>query len=167
MVGSISPQARMMVRRLPSSGGAVQNFGYSYDVLGRLTTRSDANTALSESFTYDALSRLATAQVGVDIAKSFSYNNIGNILIKSDVGNYTYPAPGQPFPHAVSSISGSVVNTTFTYDANGNQTGGNGLTLTYASFNKPATIARGSALIAFAHDSKHQRYCRKLAFRTT
>ena len=118
----------MMVRRLPSSGGAVQNFGYSYDVLGRLTTRSDANTALSESFTYDALSRLATAQVGVDIAKSFSYNNIGNILIKSDVGNYSYPAPGQP------SISGSVVNTTFTYDANGNQTGGNGLTLTYASF---------------------------------
>ena len=122
----------MMVRRLPSSGGAVQNFGYSYDVLGRLTTRSDANTVLSESFTYDALSRLATAQVGVDIAKSFSYNNIGNILIKSDVGNYTYPEPGQPFPHAVSSISGSVVNATFTYDANGNQTGGNGLMLTYA-----------------------------------
>ena len=58
----------------------------------------------------------------------------------------------------MSSISGSVVNTTFAYDANGNQTGGNGLTLTYASFNKPATIARGSALIAFAHDSEHQRY---------
>ena len=58
----------------------------------------------------------------------------------------------------MASISGSVVNTTFTYDANGNQTGGNGLTLTYASFNKPATIARGSALIAFAHDSEHQRY---------
>ena len=58
----------------------------------------------------------------------------------------------------MSSISGSVVNATFTYDANGNQTGGNGLTLTYASFNKPATIARGSALIAFAHDSEHQRY---------
>ena len=25
--------------------------------------------------------------------------------------------PGRPFPHAVSSISGNVVNTTFTYDA--------------------------------------------------
>ena len=42
--------------------------------------------------------------------------------------------PASPFPHAVASISGSVVNTTFTYDANGNQIGGNGLTLTYASF---------------------------------
>jgi len=62
------------------------------------------------------------------------------------------------FSHAASSISGSVVNTTFSYDANGNQLAGNGLTLTYASFDKPATIARGSALIAFAHDSEHQRY---------
>ena len=35
---------------------------------------------------------------------------------------------------------------------------GNGLTLIYASFNKPATIARGSAQISFAHDSEHQRF---------
>jgi hypothetical protein len=69
-----------------------------------------------------------------------------------------YPAPGQPFPHAVSSISGNVVNTTFSYDANGNQVAGNGLTLTYASFNKSATITRGVASISFAHDSEHQRF---------
>ena len=56
------------------------------------------------------------------------------MTFETDVGTYSYPAPGQPFPHAVSSISGSVINTTFAYDANGNQTGGNGLTLTYASF---------------------------------
>jgi RHS repeat-associated protein len=72
----------------------------------------------------------------------------------------------------VSSISGSIVNTTFTVacprggvaeppgNANGNQTAGNGLTLTYAAFNKPATIARGSARISFAHDSEHQRFKR-------
>ena len=58
----------------------------------------------------------------------------------------------------MSSISGSVINTTFSYDANGNLTSGNGLSLTYASFNKPETIARGSALISFAHDSEHQRF---------
>jgi hypothetical protein len=52
----------------------------------------------------------------------------------------SYPAPGQPFPHAVSSISGGVVNTTFSYDANGNLTAGNGLAITYAAFNKPETI---------------------------
>ena len=51
-----------------------------------------------------------------------------------------------------------MANTTFAYDANGDQVAGNDLTLTYASFNKPATIARGSALIAFAHDSEQQRF---------
>ena len=58
----------------------------------------------------------------------------------------------------MSSISGSVINTTFSYDANGNLTSGNGVSLTYASFNKPETIARGSALISFAHDTEHQRF---------
>ena len=49
----------------------------------------------------------------MDIAKNFAYDTIGNIVTKSDVGSYVYPAAGQPFPHAVSSISGSVINTTF------------------------------------------------------
>jgi hypothetical protein len=31
------------------TGGAVQNFGYAYDVLGKLTTRCDANNALTET----------------------------------------------------------------------------------------------------------------------
>jgi hypothetical protein len=92
-------------------------------------SRSDPNHGASESFTYDNLNRLTTATAGIDLAKSFSYNAIGNILTKSDVGTYSYPAPGRPRPHAVSSISGSVINTTFTYDGNGNQDTGNGLTL--------------------------------------
>jgi hypothetical protein len=40
----------------------------------------------------------------------------------------------------VSSISGGVVNTTFSYDPNGNLTSGNGLAITYTAFNKPETI---------------------------
>ena len=140
------------------AGAAVQKFDYTYDVLGKLMSRSDTNSSLTESFTYDDLNRLTSATVGVDIAKNFAYDTIGNILTKSDVGTYTYPAAGQPFPHAVSSISGSVINTTFSYDANGNLTSGNGLSLTYASFNKPETITRGSALISFAHDTEHQRF---------
>jgi hypothetical protein len=55
-------------------------------------------------------------------------------------------------------VSGNLINTTFTYDANGNQTGGNGLSLTYASFNKPTSITRGTTTIGFAHDPEHQRF---------
>ena len=31
--------------------------------------------------------------------KTFSDNAIGNMLTKSDVGAYVYPAAGQPLPH--------------------------------------------------------------------
>ena len=61
-------------------------------------------------------------------AKAFTYDSIGNILSKSDVGTYTYAPPGSPLPHAVTSISGSTISTTFTYDPNGNQTAGLGRT---------------------------------------
>jgi RHS repeat-associated protein len=140
------------------AGNAVQDFGFGYDLIGNLISRSDANAALSETFGYDNLNRLRSATVGVDVAKLVSYDAIGNIRSKSDVGTYSYPAPGQPFPHAVSEISGSVINTTFSYDSNGNLIGGNGLSYSYASFNKPTQITRGTTTISFDHDPEHQRF---------
>ncbi|MFZ1103592.1 MAG: hypothetical protein WAN86_12255 [Hyphomicrobiaceae bacterium] len=44
----------------------------------------------------------------------FSYNAIGNLTFKSDVGAYNYPAPGQPRPHGVTSVTGGSINATFT-----------------------------------------------------
>jgi RHS repeat-associated protein len=140
------------------SGYGVENFTYTYDVLGNLLTRGDINTGLSESFVYDALNRLTSATVGVSAAKTFGYNSIGNITAKSDVGTYTYPAAGQPFPHAVMSISGSTINTTFSYDLNGNQTAGLGRTVTYTSYNKPSAITQGARTISFNHAVDHQRF---------
>jgi hypothetical protein len=39
-------------------------------------------------------------------------------------------------------------------------TSGNGLSVTYASFNKPTTITRGTASVSVDHDPEHQRYAR-------
>ncbi len=81
------------------SAGAVQSHAYTYDLLGKLLTRSDANTALNESFVYDTLNRLTSATVALSptpLVKTFAYNAIGNLTAKSDVGTYTYPAAGQP-----------------------------------------------------------------------
>ena len=58
----------------------------------------------SESFVYDTLNRLTSATVSLSptpLVKTFAYNAIGNLTAKSDVGTYTYPAAGQPRPHAV------------------------------------------------------------------
>jgi hypothetical protein len=43
-------------------------------------------------------------------------------------------------------------------NAKGNMTSGNGLSVTYTAFNKPAFITRGTASVAFDHDPEHQRY---------
>ncbi|MGJ5176511.1 RHS repeat-associated core domain-containing protein [Bradyrhizobium oligotrophicum] len=143
------------------SGGSVQNFSYSYDRRGNPLSRSDANTNLSETFTYDVLSRLTSSTVNLTptpLSKTFTYDPIGNLLTKSDVGTYSYPAPGSAKPHAVMSVSGGSISTTFTYDANGNQTSGLGRSLVYTSYNKPASITQGTRTISFLDDTDHQRF---------
>jgi RHS repeat-associated protein len=143
------------------SGSAVQNLAYTYDQLGNPLSRSDANTNLSESFTYDGLNRLTTTTVNLaptPLAKSFSYSPIGNLLSKSDVGNYSYAPPGSPQPHAVMGLSGGAISTTFTYDANGNQTSGLGRSIAYSSYNKPSSITQGTRTISFLDDTDHQRF---------
>jgi RHS repeat-associated protein len=141
---------------------------HTYDVLGNVLTRADANeNNLTETFTYDVLNRVTSATVSQNIApvKSFAYDVIGNLLSKSDVGAYTYPASGANAvrPHAVTSISGSTINTTFSYDPNGNQTAGLGRTISYTSFNKPSAITNGSSTLNFSHDIDHQRFKQQIA----
>ncbi len=143
------------------TGSAVQNLSFGYDRLGNLTSRSDANTSVSESFNYDGLNRLTTSTTSLNptpLVKTYSYSAIGNILSKSDVGTYVYPAAGAPLPHAVMSVAGGSINATFTYDANGNQTSGLGRSIVYTSYNKPASITQGSRTISFVDDTEHQRF---------
>lgn len=140
--------------------GAVQSFSYTYDVLSRLLTRSDANTSLGETFGYDALNRLTSSTVALSptpLVKAFSYDSIGRLTSKTDVGTYTYPASGQPRPHAVTAVNG-VITASYNYDANGNSLTGNGTTIAYTSFNKPSMIARGTNIVFFDHDPELQRF---------
>jgi RHS repeat-associated protein len=70
---------------------------------------------------------------------------------------YTYPLAGSMLPHAVSVVAGTI-NSTFTYDPNGNQTAGLGRSISYTSYNKPSSITQGSATLFFADDVDHQRF---------
>jgi YD repeat-containing protein len=121
-------------------------------------TRADANESLTETLTYDTLNRLTSATVSANMApeKTFSYDPIGNLLSKSDVGAYTYPVAGSALPHAVSVINGTI-NSTFTYDPNGNETASLGRSISYTSYNMAASITAGSNTLSFAYDMDHQR----------
>jgi uncharacterized protein RhaS with RHS repeats len=144
---------------LAGTGNIVENFSYTYDLLGNVLTRADTYENLTETFTYDALNRMTSATVSQNApVKSFAYDVIGNLLSKSDVGTYTYPLAGSACPHAVTSISSGNINTTFTYDPNGNQTQGLGRSISYTSYNKPSSITQGSGTLFFYHDVDHQRF---------
>lgn len=77
--------------------GNVLNHAYTYDKLGNLKTRSDANTGVAEVFGYDGLNRLSlSTTMGGSLENSQSvqvlFDERGNIKYKSDVGYYHYDA---------------------------------------------------------------------------
>jgi RHS repeat-associated protein len=157
----------------PDSGtcdGATANFSYSWDTIGRLTSRIDSDESYTENFCYDSLNRLTNYAVGSSctsassgyIAKTVGYDALGDITSKSDVGTYSYPASGASSvrPHAVSGITGTVngvVNPTFTYDANGNMLSGDGRTMTWTSTNMASSVTEGTTSSAFVYDGNNNR----------
>ena len=166
--------------------GGLAHLDYTFDAIGNLTSRSDA-FGVGEQFCYDALNRLTNYSVGGatctsgSIAKTVGYDDLGNITNKSDVGAYTYAAGGQPLPHAVKSIAGTVngiLNPKYKYDPNGNLicmfTGtscvGSGIVResdTYWSFNMTKTVTEGTTSVAFVYDSEHSRITQTVASGST
>jgi RHS repeat-associated protein len=172
------------------ASNSVSNQSFVYDNLGNLTQRYDQVTNLNEAFGYDSLNRLtstsAQAGTGPLTQTTVTYNAIGNIMSKSDVGTYTYAslkANGLARPHAVSQImmnDGTTIYANYTYDANGNtltslDATSKGRTITWNSFNmpinitgnKPATsnpallsttpISTTSSSFGFVYNASHER----------
>ena len=133
----------------------VQALTYDWDLVGNLTSRGETSVGkmLTETFTYDNLNRLTGAQVTGRSKQTVTYDALGNITNKSDVGAYTY---GSTRPHAVTRAGSD----TYTYDANGNQLTGAGRTLTYHPFNKVKSIVKGTHTTAFVYGPERTRYKR-------
>lgn len=167
----------------PGSSKTVLDYSYAWDSLNNLATRTDAigdgNTgAVNENFAYDNLNRLTSYSVAAPAVPqlqrtvTLSYNAIGNLLYKSDVGNYSYPAYGNNAgvtrlrPHGVTQVSGTSFGTVaYGYDANGNVVtadGGKWRSIAYTSFNLPdsnqgAAGPGGTPRYTWQYDESHQR----------
>ena len=133
-----------------------------YDVLGRITYRSDVG--------YYGYGQAVTIP-------NPSYNanwTPHNTWIPIGMGNGTpifvwgpVTAPTQTLTvlnavncgglHRVCNIGGGSLNTTFAYDANGNMTSGNGRNYTWMSFNMPASITQGGNSESFLYNANHER----------
>jgi RHS repeat-associated protein len=153
-----------IVSDLASGFGQVQKHHYSWDDLANLISRDDnsGNKSLHESFSYDELNRLQTAQVSGRALQQVNYDSSGNIILKTGVGSYQYSSHcnnGGYGPHAVCETTGGV---SYDYDANGNMVqDSTGRSLQYTTFDKPNQIEKGSHTTRFKYDPDRSRYQRQ------
>ena len=126
------------------SGTVIQDLAFAFDSVGNLTQRADSRQSLVEDFLYDDLNRVVESQAvtggqapatlailpvamwnqpeGTTTTINVTYDDLGNILSKTDIGTYAYGEThgscltGAAGPHAVSSVSGTKT-ATYCYDA--------------------------------------------------
>jgi RHS repeat-associated protein len=153
---------RLQYLTATSGTTTLQNLSVFYDTLGNVTERTDlinqyTGAKLTDSYSYDNLNRLVS-DVSASGTNNFAYDALGNIVSKTNVGDFKYGdgRAGRPI-HAVMSTNGPV-NSSFAYDGNGNMTRGDGRTVTWTSFNKPVTIANASNTMTFSYDPSFERY---------
>jgi uncharacterized protein RhaS with RHS repeats len=143
------------------SGQRLQDHYYHYDKVGNITSIDDRSyTALAKTtdYVYDDLYRLTrvsstNAVDDNDYLQTLSYNALGNITNKSDVGSYSYASANYANPHAATSINGQ----TQTYDNNGNLTSDSEWTQAWDYKNRLTQSNKGTTTIRYAYDHNDER----------
>jgi RHS repeat-associated protein len=171
----------------------LQNIRYTYDAVGNIVQLSESSgTAATKTanYAYDDLYRLTSSTItgttfGENYVQTQSYDPSGNILNKSDQGDYAYSQTGKTNPQAVTSISqsspsspSSHLSKTFTYDVNGNltqeiQTNSDGSSLTkilnWNELDRITSIevineAGVSSTITFTYDQSGRRLSKTISY---
>ncbi len=134
----------------PGGGSSTQYLNYAWDKVGNLIQRKDENQTLTENFVYDSLNRLDYTS-GVS-SLDLTFDAIGNITSKNNVGSYTYHATKK---HAVTAAGSN----SYAYDANGNMNSRNGASISWTSYNLPSLINQsGGNSSQFWYGANRQRY---------
>jgi RHS repeat-associated protein len=113
------------------------------DTTGNLKNRKDNIRSITENFSYDIFDRLLWSVVTGQDTLKLTYDNIGNISSKSDVGEYSYNSTKV---HAVEEISGDT-----SYIDIGE------LGISYNHFNKPVEIHTLEDSIVFLYSPVQNR----------
>ena len=130
-----------------AGGNYIQNWAYSFNSIGSLMSRWDISRNLNEEFVYDNLNRLTTVKKNGSQTLSVTYDDLGNITSKSDVGSYTYDPTGDK-PHAVQMVMPDVPNSILNTASQN---------IDYTSFNKVRKIYQSSDSVVFTYGIAHER----------
>ena len=158
---------QMLLKTIAKNNSNIMNIDYSaYDGFGNLkavdiTTGNIGNQhSFSETYDYDALHRLESNAVNGISTINYSYDAVGNLLSKSDYATqYDYENGATGGPNAVKRVYRSGSWKTFSYDARGNITRGDGLTSsTYNAMDKPTQIIKSGKTLNFTYGPQHMRF---------
>ncbi len=149
---------RGFLTQIQTSGpqGTIQNLQYTqYTDAGLLQQVTSPTSGEGWSYAYDDLGHMITATHLHDAAQSqsFTYDGADRILTSSRYGNYSYPAAGQPRPHAPASVNG----VSLSYDLNGNVTQAGTRTLTWNANDQPSQVTLGGLTTTFTYDGPGDR----------
>jgi RHS repeat-associated protein len=144
----------------------IQDLNYTYDSIGQVLSITDNVNTASQTFQYDALNRLTQATGAAYGTKTYTYDEVGNIITKDGL-TYKYGENGAG-PHAVTSLSDG---TTITYDANGNMStkskSGEVMQYYYDAENRLTEVRKNMTLIAeYLYDGDGGRV-QKTSYATT
>ncbi|THU34988.1 hypothetical protein FAM09_23670 [Niastella caeni] len=133
----------------------VQDLNFTWDYAkGNLSGRQEVIKGVTESFQYDALNRLTQTSVNNQVQLNLSYDgnstfSMGNIVSKTDAGEYTYKTDKI---HAVAYITNPAGSTAPPVTTSQTEQ-----TITYTPFLKTATINEQPYQIAFTYGPDYQR----------
>jgi RHS repeat-associated protein len=146
----------------PNGGSATstQNLNYTWDRVGDLLSRNDANQSLTEVLTYDNLHRLTNSALNGTTNMHVDYNAWGNIYQKTGIGVYTYDGT------KIHAVRSTVSGLTYTYDNNGNAITKNGAPITWFVSNKPRSISNGSYTSTFEYTADDQYWKQSASYTT-
>jgi RHS repeat-associated protein len=133
---------------------AAEGFTYSYDSAFRITGITDTdNSALSQSYGYDALDRLNSA-TGTSLNESWTYDANGNRLTQGGATSSTYTVAAAS--NQITGISG-VLARTYAYAPSGQTTSYGGLTFTYMDSGRLSSVSNSNGTATYVLDALGQR----------
>ncbi len=157
-VWSAVQDARQLVTSAQAVKGSVNAFrrSYAYDANRRITAITDqAVSGENRAFTYDALSRLATAS-GPWGAGSYSYDALGNLTGWTQ-GTASHTTVWDAATNRPTSATTTGPGTrAIAHDARGNVTGLGPLSFTYDAANQPVAVS-GAASGTYVYDGHLKR----------
>ena len=171
-VFDINQLYRLTHRETLHSGKKLQDLNYHYDAVGnlmRLEDNSQTNTAKISVFNYDDLYRLLRAIIvnavsGQDYTRTYSYDILGNLTDRSDVGVYTYAGGDSNTSRTVTSNPHAVTQAgaqQFSYDVNGNLTSDGTWNHTYNFQDYLVNSSDGQKTIKYLYDAEGDRVCKR------